>query len=120
MLRDGRLLDSLPYAARGGCSSPRHDDTVVARSVRCCARRDSRGVPDADRVATTLEPVFEGYLFGCAEANAKGVTQVAPFVRPRFQQLARNAKQVSVPKLSWPGTSERPAPAFRRGPFSQV
>ncbi len=39
-------------------------------------------MPDADRVATTLEPVFEGHLSGCAEANAKGVTQVAPFVRP--------------------------------------
>ena len=30
------------------------------------------GVPDAARVATTLDPMFEGYLDRSAEANRKG------------------------------------------------
>ena len=48
---------------------------AVVRAIRL-------GVPDADWVATTLNPKFEGYLDRAPKQNAKGVTQVAPFVRP--------------------------------------
>jgi hypothetical protein len=47
------------------------------------------GVPEADRVATTLDPVIEGYFSEGVEANAKGVTQVAPFVRPAPAEARR-------------------------------
>ena len=41
------------------------------------------GVPEADRVATPLDPVIEGYLSE-ASKQTKGVTQVTPFVRAVF------------------------------------
>ena len=46
---------------------------AVVRAIRL-------GVPDADWVATTLNPKFEGYLDRAPKQNAKGVTQVALFV----------------------------------------
>jgi len=43
-----------PKVGRSGCSP----GSSLLRAPHCC------GVPDAGRAATTLEPVFEGYLAG--------------------------------------------------------
>jgi hypothetical protein len=52
-------------------------------------RAISFGRARCERVATTLNPEMEGYLDLSAEANAKGVTQVAPFV---FVVLAKTCR----------------------------
>ena len=58
---------------------------AVVRAIRL-------GVPDADWVATTLNPKFEGYLDRAPKQNAKGVTRVALFVFVRPAQACRNQR----------------------------